>query len=51
MNLLVVEDDLHIQKLMISSIHEIDEAIQIFTSTSAVEALKIAKENAIDIFL
>lgn len=51
MKLLVVEDDLHIQKLMISSIREVDDAIQTFTSTSAVEALKIAKENRIDIFL
>lgn len=51
MKILVVEDDVHIQELIVSCIHEVDETIQTFTSTSSVDALQIAKENLIDIFL
>lgn len=51
MQLLVVEDDRHIQQLIISSIQEIDRTIQIFKTVSSAEAYQIAKENSIDIFL
>lgn len=51
MNILVVEDDLNIQKLIVSAIKELANTNQIFTSISAAEALQIAKENSIDLFL
>ncbi len=51
MKLLVVEDDVHIQKLITSCIHDIDDAIQIHITDSSVGALRIAEENDIDIFL
>lgn len=51
MNILVVEDDSNIQKLMVSSIKDVTDTAQIFTSTSAAQALKIAQENVIDLFL
>lgn len=50
MNILVVEDDLNIQKRVILSIKEVDESFQLFTSTSAAQALQIAKDNLIDLF-
>lgn len=51
MNILIVEDDLNIQKIIGSSIQEIEKTIRLFTSTSAVEALQIAEENPIDVFI
>lgn len=51
MNILVVEDDVHIQQLITSCIREVDDTIQIYTSDSSVEALRIAEKTAIDIFL
>ena len=51
MNILIVEDELPIQKLLSSCVHEVDETIEIYISDSSSEALKIAKEKAIDIFL
>lgn len=51
MNILVVEDELNIQKLLSSCIHEVDDTAQIYMSDSSLGALKIAKENSIDIFL
>lgn len=50
-NILVVEDDIHIQQLITSCIREVNETIQIYTSTSSIEALRIAQETAIDVFL
>ena len=51
MKLLIVEDDLHIQKLLTSCILEVDDAVQIYVSASSSEALRIAKENKIDVFI
>lgn len=51
MKILIVEDDLKIQNLLIKSINEIDNNIQIKTSISSEKALKIAKNYSIDIFI
>lgn len=51
MNILIVEDELNIQKLLSSCIREVDDAAQIYISDSSLGALKVAKENLIDIFL
>lgn len=44
-NILVVEDDIHIQKPIISSIKEVKDTVQIFNSTSVAQALQIAVEH------
>lgn len=51
MKILIVEDDLKIQNFLIKSILEIENIIQVKTSTSSEEALKIAKNYSIDIFI
>lgn len=51
MNILIVEDDPNIQKLLSSSICEVNDTTKIYMSDSSLGALKIAKENLIDIFL
>lgn len=51
MKILIVEDDLKIQKFLIKSILEIENSIQVKTSTSSEKALKIAKNYSIDIFI
>lgn len=51
MKVLIVEDDTNIQKLITLCIVEIDPTIQIFVSESSIEALQIAKENTIDVFI
>ena len=51
MKILIVEDDLKIQNFLIKSILEIENSIQVKTSTSSEKALKIAKNYSIDIFI
>ena len=51
LKILIVEDDLKIQNFLIKSILEIENSIQIKTSTSSEKALKIAKNYSIDIFI
>lgn len=51
MNILIVEDELNIQKLLSSCIREVDDSARIYISNSSLGALKVAKENLIDIFL
>lgn len=51
MNILIVEDELHIQKLLSACICEVDDTAEIYMSDSSLGALEIAKEKSIDIFL
>lgn len=51
MIILIVEDDMNIQKLLSTCIREVDDTAQIYMSDSSQGALKIAKEHPIDIFL
>lgn len=51
MNVLLVEDDLNIQKLFMSVIKELKEPMNLYTSESSTKALQIAAENEIDIFI
>lgn len=50
-NILIVEDELPIQKLLSSCVREVDDTIEIYISDSSIGALEIAKEKTIDIFL
>jgi len=50
-NILIVEDELHIQKLLSACICEVDDTAEIYMSDSSLGALEIAKEKSIDIFL
>ena len=40
MNILIVEDDLHIQKLLSSCIREVDDAIQVYASEAPSNSTK-----------
>lgn len=51
MNVLLVEDDLNIQKLFMSVIKKLKEPMNLYTSESSTKALQIAAENEIDIFI
>ena len=51
MNLLLVEDDVHIQKLFRVAIEELEEPIDVHMSESSNKALQIATENVIDLFV
>lgn len=51
MKVLIVEDDLKIQNFLIKSILEIENNIQVKTSTSSEKALRIARNYSIDIFI
>src|SRR5690606_1705289 len=50
-NVLLVEDDVHIQELFKSAIQELEEPLKLYTSESSTKALQIATENVIDIFI
>ncbi|SDS05869.1 two component transcriptional regulator, LytTR family [Paenibacillaceae bacterium GAS479] len=51
MNILIVEDDPHITKLMLSCVHEIDSSIRTITAVQSGEALNIARQEVIDLFI
>ncbi|WP_026673447.1 LytR/AlgR family response regulator transcription factor [Alkalihalobacterium bogoriense] len=51
MNILLVEDDAHIQQLFQSALLEIKVKMNLFISGYASKALEIAKEKEIDIFI
>ncbi|WP_339162634.1 LytTR family DNA-binding domain-containing protein [Siminovitchia sp. FSL W7-1587] len=51
MNLLLVEDDVHIQQLFRAAIEELEEPLHVYTSESSNKALQIAAENVIDLFV
>ncbi|GIN74078.1 DNA-binding response regulator [Bacillus sp. J14TS2] len=51
MNILIVEDDINIQKLIISSIQEVESDVEVYTTDRSMSALEIATENSIDIFI
>lgn len=49
--ILIVEDDEKIQAFLTNTINQINDTIEIFTTTNASKALQLAKEELIDIFL
>lgn len=51
MKILIVEDELHIQRLLSTCVHEVDDSIQIYVSASSIDALEIAQAHVIDIFI
>ncbi|WP_018753612.1 LytR/AlgR family response regulator transcription factor [Paenibacillus sanguinis] len=51
MNILIVEDDPHITKLLLSCVREVDHSIRTITAVRSAEALSIASEEEIDLFI
>ncbi|MFS0723399.1 LytR/AlgR family response regulator transcription factor [Paenibacillus sp. 1P07SE] len=51
MNILIVEDDPHIVKLLLAILRELVSAGQVWTTGESAEALRIAAEQPIDLFV
>lgn len=51
MNILIVEDEPHIEKLLISCVQEVAPSTEVYTTGKAGEALNIAHNQAIDLFI
>lgn len=51
MNILIVEDDPHIAKLLLSCVKELDDSIRVISAVQSAEALSIASREFIDLFI
>lgn len=51
MNVLLVEDDVNIQKLFKSAMDELKEPLHLYTSESSYHALQLAMESKMDLFI
>ncbi|ASA23969.1 LytR/AlgR family response regulator transcription factor [Paenibacillus donghaensis] len=51
MNLLIVEDDPHVTRLLLSCVQEADSSIRTFTTSHSAEALSIAGRECMDLFI
>lgn len=51
LNILIVEDDPHIAKLLLSCVMEIDDSIRAISAVQSAEALSIASREVIDLFI
>ena len=51
MNILIAEDEPHIEKLLISCVQEVSPSADIYTTGRSSEALNIARNQAIDLFI
>lgn len=51
MNILIVEDEPHIEKLLVSCVTEAAPSAAVYTTGQSAEALELAEQHAIDIFI
>lgn len=51
MNILIVEDELHIEKLLVSCVMEAAPSAAVYTTGQSAEALELAQQHSIDIFI
>lgn len=51
MNILIVEDEVHVEKLLVSCVREVAPSAQIYTTGKSSEALDLARNQVIDLFI